>query len=103
MEPSACCGIGKRELGNGSETLEVLAALEVLEVLSAADEDIRPPAGSRRVADTALGVLKLGVDISAIEMSRTWLIDPAPFGDTQPRLGEMADVSEGDVEVQVEF
>ena len=59
--------------------------------------------GSRRVADTALGVLKLGVDIRAIEMSRTWLIDPAPFGDTQPRLGEMADVSEGDVEVQVEF
>lgn len=59
--------------------------------------------GSRRVADTALGVLKLGVDIRAIEMSRTWLIDPAPFGDAQPRPGEMADVFEGDVEVQVEF
>ncbi len=59
--------------------------------------------GSRKVGDTALGVLKLGVDVRSIEMSRTWLIDPAPFGDVQPSMGNMADLCEGDTEVKVEL
>ena len=34
-----------RRFARGSEALEVLAVLAALEVLAAADEDIRPPAG----------------------------------------------------------
>ena len=45
MVLSAWRGIGKRwRFARGSEALEVLAVLEALEMLAAADEDIRPPA-----------------------------------------------------------